>query len=267
MNTIVDWDQDTSQWSEICAAAAGCGAGAEPSGNGLWPIYGPLLRIPRDQSFVIAQIGQSLDGRVATPTGRSHYINGKAALVHLHRFRALVDAIVVGVGTVIADDPQLNVRLAQGPAGKSPPARVVLDPNGRIPAEARCLRDDGARRILVRGDAISGDSRHPDSGVEQMTLPMTAGGMAPHAVLAALGALGLRRILVEGGANTVSRFLAAGCLHRLHVMVAPLIIGSGPPGVQLAPIDRLEGALRPTVTTFPLPGGDVLFDCEFAATA
>ena len=124
MDTIVDWERDTPQWLEICAIAGNCGENRAFSGNFLWPIYGPLVAtLPEDQSFVIGQIGQSLDGRVATPTGHSHYINGPAALVHLHRLRALVDAVVVGVGTVVADDPQLTVRRAAKAPGS--PAIIV----------------------------------------------------------------------------------------------------------------------------------------------
>ena len=90
--------------------------------------FGPIARAPLDRPFVVAQLGQSLDGRIATVTGESRYINGSAALDHLHRLRAEVDAVVVGAGTIVADDPLLTVRRV---AGKSP-ARVVIDPSGRI---------------------------------------------------------------------------------------------------------------------------------------
>ena len=79
------------------------------------------------------------------PSGHSHYINGEAGLAHLHRLRALVDAVVVGVGTAIADDPQLTVRRVDGPS----PARVIVDPNGRLPPTARVLAADGIRRLVV----------------------------------------------------------------------------------------------------------------------
>src|SRR6185503_8836703 len=108
-------------------------------------LFGPL-RVPRgDDLVVIGQLGQSLDGRVATPTGHSHYINGPAGLDHLHRLRALVDAVVVGIGTAIADDPRLTVRRVSGPQ----PVRVVIDPNGRLPSSAHLLANDGVRRIIV----------------------------------------------------------------------------------------------------------------------
>ena len=86
---------------------------------------------------VVGQCGQSIDARIATASGHSHYINGAEGLAHLHRLRALVDAVVVGVGTALADDPQLTVRRVAGPN----PARVVIDPNGRLAADgARCWR-------------------------------------------------------------------------------------------------------------------------------
>ncbi len=271
MNTIVDWDRDTPQWSAVLSTAHNCGQDGTPldsptcdlaKTNTLWPLYAPLLDVRADQSFVIGQIGQSLDGRIATPTGHSHYINGPAALVHLHRLRALVDAVVVGVGTVIADDPQLTVRRAAMKVGQPQPARVVIDPSGRMPVAAKCLQDDGARRIVVHCGA---QQQGRDPKIEYVDVPRTDGRMASRDVLNALGRLGLRRILVEGGANTLSAFLQSGCLQRLHVMTAPIIIGSGPQGIQLAAIDRLDAALRPRVTSFALPDGEVLFDCDFSS--
>src|SRR2546430_15216721 len=84
-------------------------------------------------------------GRIATVTGHSKYINGPAGLAHLHRLRALVDGVLVGIGTAVADDPQLTVRRVAGPS----PARIVLDPRGRLPPDARVLTADGTRRIVV----------------------------------------------------------------------------------------------------------------------
>ncbi|MGB8140872.1 MAG: dihydrofolate reductase family protein, partial [Pseudolabrys sp.] len=95
--------------------------------------------------MVVGQIGQSLDGRIATETGHSKYINGPAGLAHLHRLRALVDGVVVGVGTAIADDPQLTVRRVSGPQ----PVRVVIDPKGRLSTDARIFAADGVRRLLI----------------------------------------------------------------------------------------------------------------------
>src|SRR6201991_2834844 len=93
-------------------------------------LFGTLRSGRADSVTVVGQLGQSLDGRIATETGHSHYINGPAGLAHLHRLRALVDAVVVGIGTALADNPQLTVRRVSGPH----PARVVIDTRGRLPA-------------------------------------------------------------------------------------------------------------------------------------
>jgi riboflavin-specific deaminase-like protein len=214
----------------------------------------PLRPVSEGPPVVVAQLGQTLDGRIATLTGASKYISGKEALKHLHRLRASVDAVLVGVGTVVADDPLLTVRLVDGPN----PARVVIDPRGRMPEHARMLHDGAAPVIVVCGP----DAPTP-KGVEVLRLALDdCGGFTPQAVVAALGALGLRRILVEGGAETLARFLDAGRIDLLHLLVAPMILGSGKPGFSLRPIDRLDEALRPQTAVHVFEDGDVLFTCD-----
>jgi riboflavin-specific deaminase-like protein len=207
--------------------------------------------------MVVGQIGQSIDGRIATVTGHSKYINGPAGLDHLHRLRALVDAVLVGVRTAIADDPQLTVRRVAGPS----PARIVLDPKGRLAPGPRVLADDGVPCLVITAEGAE-VPKHP--GVEALSLPAPAGEIAPASILRALAARGFRRILIEGGAHTVSRFIAAGCLDRLHVVVAPIILGAGPSGVTLTPIDRVDSALRSPMRAHLL-GEEVLFDCDLSA--
>lgn len=204
--------------------------------------------------YVIGQLGQSLDGRIATPTGDSRYINGACALDHLHALRARVDAVLVGAGTVAADDPQLNVRRTPGRS----PARVVLDPSGRTGACSRWLAEDGARRILIT--SVEGEA--PAGCDERITIARENGSVCPHAIAQALYKRGLRSVLIEGGARTISMFIDAGAMDRLHVLVAPVIIGSGKQGLDLAPITALSGALRPKTNVFPFADGDVLFDCD-----
>ncbi len=220
-------------------------------------LFGPLRKGTADNLVVVGQLGQSLDGRIATKTGHSKYINGPAGLMHLHRLRALVDAIVIGVGTALADDPQLTVRLVDGPQ----PARIVLDPRGRLSSNARVLTDDGVRRLVVTAQRINPPF---PPGVEVMALDAQNGHIAPSDILAGLAARGFRRILIEGGADTVSRFLAAGCLDRLHVLVAPIILGAGYSSISLAPIERVDHALRPPIRTYPLDD-EMLFDCDLSA--
>lgn len=220
-------------------------------------LFGPLRRSKIDDMVVVAQIGQSLDGRVATETGHSHYINGPEALAHLHRLRALVDAVVIGIGTALADNPQLTVRRVAGPQ----PARVVIDAQGRLPSGAKLLAADGVPRLVLAG---LGAKPPLPADIEVVPLPRADGEIAPSAILAALAERGFRRVLIEGGANTISRFLAAKCLDRLHVMVAPIILGSGRASFALPPIERVDEAVLTPMKLHKL-GDDVLFDCDLSA--
>jgi diaminohydroxyphosphoribosylaminopyrimidine deaminase / 5-amino-6-(5-phosphoribosylamino)uracil reductase len=217
-------------------------------------IFGPLRKGGVDELVIVGQLGQSLDGRIATASGHSKYINCPAGIAHLHRLRALVDVVVVGVGTAVADDPQLTVRQVAGPQ----PARAVIDPTGRLGANARLFADDGTRRLLITAEGMRCT---PAPGVEIIALPAQNGSIAPSAIVAALACVGMRRILIEGGADTVSRFLAARCLDRLHVTIAPIMLGAGGPGIILPPRDRADQAPRMPVRVHKMED-DVLFDCD-----
>lgn len=218
----------------------------------------PLVSHPG--RLALAQLGQSLDGRIATESGHSHYINGLASRVHLHRLRALVDAVVVGAGTACEDDPLLTVRHVPG----RQPVRVILDPRGRAPARLRLLREAQAATLHLVGEGVLPDEPVAEH-VTRLRLPLVDGGFAPAMVLEVLADRGLSRVLVEGGGVTVSRFLEAGVLDRLHVMVAPLLIGSGRPGLAMTPIATLDQARRPRARTFRC-GDDTLFDLALLAT-
>ena len=216
-----------------------------------------MIRLGRhmgEDPFVIGQLGQSLDGRIATPTGHSKYINGAEALRHLHLIRSMVDAVIVGVGTAIADDPQLTTRHVKGPN----PARVVIDPTGRMPGDLTMLSDQAAPVLAI----TCPDCRTPE-GVTPIPLDCDGTGhISPGAMIEALRARGLKRILVEGGAETLARFLDAGAIHELHLMVAPIVLGSGKTGLNLAPIEKLDQALRPDVRTMRFKDGDMLCMCD-----
>ncbi|QBF30544.1 RibD family protein [Thalassococcus sp. S3] len=218
-------------------------------------LYAPVAR--RDKGdMILAQIGQSLDGRVATVSGDAKDVSGPDGLAHLHRLRALVDAVVIGVKTALHDTPQLTVRLCQG----ANPARVVIDPSGRLPDNAPMLRDDGARRIVIQGV-----TRPRQKGVEVIQMKCSAGVIDPHAIRDALKADGIGNLLVEGGSITISKFLEANLLSRMHVAVAPLLIGDGPQGLTVPnPPQQLSQAVRPDTRAFSL-GSDVLFDCAISS--
>jgi diaminohydroxyphosphoribosylaminopyrimidine deaminase/5-amino-6-(5-phosphoribosylamino)uracil reductase len=233
-----------------------CSAETASDARRLIEFYLPLCR-DCPERFVVAHLGQSLDGRIATVDGSSRWLTGPEDVAHNHRMRALFDAVVVGAETVRHDDPQLTVRLVEG----GNPTRVVLDPRRRLKAGHRMFTDGAAPTLVLCADELAG--RKPHLGqAEVIGVAAEAGWLRPAAVLDLLARRGLRRVFVEGGGITVSRFLAAGCLHRLQITIAPLIIGSGRPSVSLPKIGRLSEGLRPTVRTFDL-GRDILFECQF----
>ena len=217
-------------------------------------LYGPIASAKG--GFVLAQVGQSLDGRVATPTGDARDISGPDGLVHLHRCRALVDAVIVGIGTVQNDNPRLSVREVTGPS----PTRVVIDCRGELTGDERLFHDGAASVIVIQGH----DAPRSAPRFDVVRLQRGSSGLDPQDILDCLAARGLKRILVEGGAKTIARFIDAGLVDRLHVAISTLIIGSGPSGISLAPITELCNAQRPSADVYVL-GSDVLFDCRMKA--
>ncbi len=214
--------------------------------------YAPLAQPRGDQLHVIAQLGQSLDGRIATVNGHSHYVTGVADRAHLHRLRALSDAVLVGAGTVVADDPQLTVRAVAGPN----PIRVITASRALSP-DYRVFQDNSAPTWL-----ISSVDRPFDVPVPSLHQQLTLPELTPPAIAKALTEAGVRRVLIEGGARTVSAWLAAGLIDHLYCVIAPVIIGDGPIGINLPAIGHMDEALRPQVSRYSL-GEDTLFRLDF----
>lgn len=245
--------------------------------SALFELYKPVLdararqRGPRGQGpWVVAQLGQSLDGFVATLTGDSYYVNGPHCLLHLHRLRALCDAVLVGAGTVAIDNPQLTTRRVPGPQ----PVRVVLDPTARLDGLSRVFRDGQAPTLWVC------DSRHAEQArsrlrqapartevlaVAGLLVSDNTGAYHPQKVVAALAQRGLRLLFVEGGGITVSRFFTAGALDRLHLVVAPVLIGNGRRGLQAPAHAVMADCPRPRARTLAL-GEDMLWDLELRSS-
>lgn len=228
----------------------------------LFDLYLPLCHPPRFAVELIAHLGQSIDGCIATRDGDAQFVTGEANLRHLHRMRALCDAILVGAETVAADDPRLTTRLVPG----ANPTRIVLDPRRRLPPDRRLFRD-GEAPTLVVCDRSCLDRHTPRLGqAELIGIAATHAGLDLDALLAALADRGIRRVFIEGGGATVSRFLEAGRLSRLQIAVAPLLIGTGRPGVRLPPPARMADTLRPRARIFRM-GDDVLYDFDLTGSA
>jgi len=227
--------------------------GATPEAERLLDLCLPLCVGALARDLVVAHLGQSLDGRVAVPPGLPRLITGAEDLRHTHRLRALSDAVVVGATTVAVDDPQLTTRLVPG----EHPVRVVLDPHARLPRD-RALFTDGQAASLVVVGRRSAAAYADVAGAEVVPLRLHGDTLSVDDVLAALRERGLRRIFVEGGGVTVSRFLDAGALDRLHVAVASRIVGTGVPALQI------RGAMFGGAASARsyLLGTDVLFDCD-----
>jgi riboflavin-specific deaminase-like protein len=262
-------------WRSLLAAARGDRAGvewlvAQVDGYAAAPetsacvrafleLYAPLCRPQGGRPLTIGHLGQSLDGHIATASGDSYYVTGPDNVRHLHRLRALSAAVVVGAGTVERDDPQLTVRHVAGPN----PVRVVLDPSARLDARRRVFTDGAAPTLVVH--AVGVDAPAPGDA-EIVRVPAADESLALDVLLERLRERGLRCVFVEGGGTTVSRFLEADLLDRLHVAIAPLLTGRGRPGLTLPGRERIADCLRPAHRVFTM-GGDVLFDCDLREAA
>jgi riboflavin-specific deaminase-like protein len=250
---------DEPAWASIAAWRAATRRGASPAMPALdgtaAALYAPLMSaFAARGALVVAHLGQSLDGRIATQSGASRWITGEADLLHTHRMRALADAVIVGAGTVAADDPLLTVRRCEG----ENPVRVVIDAGSRLAPTQKVFNGDSPTLHLIAEDA----PRAPQGACAQVRLPATQGRIAVGAILGALRRRGLAWIFVEGGGVTVSQFLAAGALDRLQLVLAPVLLGSGRPSLVLPEIADPGRGLRPASRRIEL-GEDILVDCVF----
>ena len=191
------------------------------------------MRRPQTGLTVTLKLATSLDGRIATATGESKWITGEAARLEGHRLRAAHDAILVGVGTVLADDPALTVRLPGRPVDQ--PLRVVLDSALRTPATAKVATGDTL--ILTIAEPA------PIGGARVERVEAEDGRPAPRAVLAALARAGARSVLIEGGGQVAAAFLRAGLVDRIEWFRAPILLGGeGLPCVAALALAKLADA-------------------------
>lgn len=207
---------------------------------------------------VTLHYAQTLDGRIATRTGHAQWISCGQSLRLAHELRAQHDAVLVGVGTVLADDPRLTVRLVPGAS----PLRVILDSTLRLPLTAHVLTDRAAPTLLATtGDATAARrdlvSR---TGTEVLLLEGDDGAVSLPALLDRLGERDIRSVLVEGGSTVITSFLRQGLIDRLVVCVAPKIAGAGIEAIGDLGIRQMGDALRICDMRIELVGDDLVLD-------
>ena len=182
---------------------------------------GFFSRVERGRPWVRVKLAMSLDGRTALANGESKWITSEASRADVQRWRARAGAIMTGIGTVLADNPMLTVRLPEG-EDFVPPLRVVLDERGRLPANASLLTDGVAPTLAVHADDVVPDY---DDAVSAFAVRRAPGGLDLNAVLSQLGQRGVNELHVEAGATLSGGLLAAGLVDELLLYIAPVLLG------------------------------------------
>jgi len=230
--------------------------GAEGRARAMLDLYLPISSATAERPMTIAHLGQSLDGFIATCSGDSAFVTGPENILHLHRMRALCDAVLVGAGTVSADNPRLTTRLVPG----RNPVRVILDPGCRLPPSLSVFTDRQARtlRVCAAGSAAA------RGAADDERLEVTADehtGLNLAQLVRALRERGYQRLFIEGGGVTVSSFLRAGLVDRLHLAIAPLLIGEGRAAVRLHAAACVHQGMHLSHRVYR-NGEDILLDCD-----
>ncbi|MEV7560769.1 bifunctional diaminohydroxyphosphoribosylaminopyrimidine deaminase/5-amino-6-(5-phosphoribosylamino)uracil reductase RibD [Streptomyces sp. NPDC089795] len=225
--------------------AAGLLADEAEAGNAAW-----LTSVRLGRPHVTWKYAATLDGRSAAADGSSRWISSAESRADVHRLRAESDAVLVGGGTLRADDPHLAVR---GIEGATQPLRIALDTRAELRPTARVL-DDAAPTLLVVGEAA--DTRHlPD--VELLRLPLHDGRVGVHDLLTPLFRRGVRSVLLEGGPTLAGAFLEAGAVDRVIGYLAPALLGAGPTALADAGIKNISAARRLDLTEAVRIGPDL----------
>ena len=208
--------------------------------------------------FVTVKYAQSLDGRIATSQGNARWISSEASRKLAHRLRAQHDAIMVGIGTVLADDPLLTVRLVKG----RNPLRICLDSRLRIPAHSKLLQDEGGTLIVTtEANAKEKIETLQKKGKEVLVAQRDRDGRVELvSVMKKLAERDISSLLVEGGKEIITSLLKEGLVNRMVVITAPLILGKGIEAIGDLGITDLQGAIRPSSYKVSRAGEDVIFD-------
>ncbi|MFE5555863.1 bifunctional diaminohydroxyphosphoribosylaminopyrimidine deaminase/5-amino-6-(5-phosphoribosylamino)uracil reductase RibD [Streptomyces sp. NPDC056544] len=224
---------------------AGLLADEAEAGNAAW-----LTSVRLGRPHVTWKYAATLDGRSAAVDGSSRWISSAESRADVHRLRAEADAVLVGGGTLRADDPHLAVR---GVEGAVQPLRIALDARAALRPTARIL-DDAAPTLLVVGE--DADTRHLP-GVELLRLPLHDGRIGVHDLLTRLFQRGVRSVLLEGGPTLAGAFLEGGAVDRVVGYIAPALLGAGPAALADAGIKNISGAQRLDITEAVRIGPDL----------
>ena len=208
----------------------------------------PLLM--KYKKFFIAQLGQSLDGKIALFNGNSHYINSKKSILYLHALRSICDGLLVGVNTVIKDNPLLTTRNMKG----SSPMRIIIDPSLKLTNRLNIFKD-GSKNIVFT-------QKVSNKKLNNTIIYKLPKKNFTKLIYQKIIDLNFNYILVEGGATTISNFLEQELLDIMQFIIAPIIIGSGIDSVKLKSISNLKYALRPKSILYKL-GDEMIASLEF----
>jgi diaminohydroxyphosphoribosylaminopyrimidine deaminase/5-amino-6-(5-phosphoribosylamino)uracil reductase len=223
----------------------------EDEAKGLIAWYAHWLE--KKQPFVILKAAMTLDGRIAASSGDSKWISSEESRALVHELRNRIDGLLVGIGTVMKDDPLLTCRLEGG----RNPRRIILDPAFQIDAQSQCL---GEGTILF----TASDNDRPEisgTGMEIVRMESDAAGLLPwDRVLGRLGSMGMHAVMVEGGSGVFTSLLRSGCVDEFMLFVAPRILGGGIPLVDLGPTESIAQALKVVITDTRQIGTDVLIE-------
>jgi diaminohydroxyphosphoribosylaminopyrimidine deaminase/5-amino-6-(5-phosphoribosylamino)uracil reductase len=217
----------------------------------------------QQRTFIALKLAATLDGRIAEAPGVRSAITGGRAQRETQRLRAGFDAIMVGIGTVLADDPLLTVRGPIVPA--TPPVRIVLDSGARLPADSQLVRTIDQAPVWIFCSAGARTDHLERQGVRVFRVPRASGGLDLNEVLAALWDAGIHSVFCEGGAQVAGGLAAAGRIDRFYLFLAPRLIGSN--GLS-AFADFLPGSLAHlAVTRVRRLGADALITCDRVSPA
>ncbi len=225
------------------------------------PLLGAVAARP-GRPYVVLKYAQTLDGRIATRTGDSKWISGEPERRTSHALRGACDAVLVGIRTVLADDPQLTVRMVPGVS----PLRVVLDSTLRVPSDAQIL-GDAASTVIVTTERSSAERRRELRGRGvgvRVVEPDPLRGVDLAAALSLLRSTGVRSLMVEGGAAVITSFLRARLADRVVVGIAPRIVGSGTEAVGDLSVVRVSEGLRLTDRSVHSMGDDIVVAGDLA---